>query len=170
MTASLLDAILQTPEQLAERERILAARYFLVRQGSLGEVFRCGRCRAKHPYLTLMCVEQPFSGIDGGLVAYYKVLGQPGALARMTPDERARLRRVERIVKPMTALPDLGRSHPGLAVKLAASEQLGRHDASIASIALGILEPISREQAQRLLSRINGRNGKLTVPGLNSEV
>lgn len=170
MNVSLLDALFPTAEHLAERQRILSSRFFLVRQGSLGEIFRCGLCKQKHAYLTLRCVEQPFSGAEGGLVAYYKVLGRTGAMERMTPAERARLRQVGRLVNAMGALPEIGLSHPDMARQATLGSALTDRDALIGSVALGVLEPIPKTLAQRLLDRINGRGGKLTVPGLVSEV
>lgn len=169
MSTSFLDAVLRTPEQIAERERILASRYFLVRQGSLGEIFRCRECKQKHPYLTLRCVEQPFSGAEGGLLAYYKVLGRPGAVQQMTPAERARLRQIGRIVDMVGTLPEIGAGHPDLARRAAYANALGERDALIGSVSLGILEPIPQALAQKLLDRINLRGGHLTVPGLSSE-
>lgn len=167
--STLLDALFQTPEQIAERERILAERFYLVKQGSLGEIFRCGLCQGKHPYLTLRCVEQPFSGVEGGLLAYVKVMGTPGVLLRMRQDERRQLRAIRKLVKSLDDMPDLSRGHPQWAQQISAADQLGPRDGAMASIALGVLEAIPRSLAQRLLDRINGRGGKLTVPGLSSE-
>jgi hypothetical protein len=161
--------LLLTPEQIEERNRILASRFFLVRQGSLGEIFRCKRCNQKHPYLSLMCCEQPFSGIDGGLYAFYKVMGRPDAVLQMTPEDRRKFRNVKRLFRPMADLPDLGAGHPGYARQVARYDHLGDRDAQIGAVALGILEPIPPTLAQRYLDRINLRGGKLTVPGLNSE-
>lgn len=158
-----------TPEQDAERVKLLSSSFFLVKQGSLGEIFRCGLCQTKHAYLTLRCVEQPFSGLDGGLVAFYKVMGRPSVQEQMRPDERARLRTVGRVFRPMLDLPELGQRHPAMSGQMAKAADLGDRDAMLASVALGILEPLSKEHAQRLLNRINLRNGKLTVPGLNDE-
>lgn len=170
MTVALWDALFPTAEQIAERDRIMASRFFLVRQGSLGEIFRCGLCKGKHAYLTLRCVEQPFSGAEGGLLAYYKVLGRPGAVQQMTRAERARLKQIGKIVEMVGDIPEIGAGHPDMARQAAYANALGERDAMIGSVALGILEPIPPALAQRLLSRINGRGGKLTVPGLSSEV
>jgi hypothetical protein len=159
---------LVSSETERERRRILTARFFLVRQGSLGEIFRCGLCNGKHTYLTLRCVEQPFSGLGGGLVAYYRVMGTPEALARMHPAERERFAEVARIFDPISRATDLGARHPHLAATLGKAELLGEHDAALGAIALGILEPIPQTLAQRLLDRINVRGGRLTVPGLTS--
>jgi hypothetical protein len=167
--AAIKAGLLLTPEQAAERDRILMSRYFLVRQGSLGEISKCRNCGQKHPYLTLHCVEQPFSGIDGGLYAFYKVMGRPDAVRQMTPEERRKFRDVKRLFRPMADLPDLGAGHPGYARQVARYDHLGDRDAQIGAVALGILEPIPRTLAQRYLDRINLRGGKLTVPGLNSE-
>lgn len=169
MNAVIVPPFVLTPEQAAERERILMSRYFLVRQGSLGEIFRCRRCGQKHPYLTLMCVEQPFSGIDGGLYAFYKVMGNRDAVCQMRPDERRRFREVRRLFRPLDKLPDMGQAHRSIASQAIRFDALGERDAVIGSVALGILEPIPQTLAQRLLTRINTRGGKLTVPGLNSE-
>jgi hypothetical protein len=160
---------LVSSETERERQRILTSRYFLCRQGSLGEIFRCSRCNGKHTYLSLMCVEQPFSGIGGGLVAYYRVMGTPEALARMSPKERARFREVAGVFDPIAGAIVLRGSHPVLAATLARDEGLSEHDASLGSIALGILEPVPQTLAQKLLDRINLRGGRLVVPGLVSE-
>ncbi len=165
-----LDAgLILSPEQAAERDRILTARYFLVRQGSLGEVFRCRECGQKHPYLTLRCVEQPFSGIEGGLYAFYRVMGRPDVLGRVTAEERRRVAKIRRLFRPVVDLPDMTTAHSSIANFTARQDHLGERDAQIGAVALGILEPIPRSLAQRYLSRINMRGGNLTVPGLDAQ-
>jgi hypothetical protein len=64
-----LPDFVRPPDEAEERDRLLAQRYFLVRQGSLGEIFRCRECKGKHSYLTLRCVERPFSGTGHPLLA-----------------------------------------------------------------------------------------------------
>lgn len=153
-----------TREQAAARDRVLAAQYYLVKQGSLGEIFRCGRCKGKHSRMTLMCVERPYSGLIEGLIAYYKVLGTPQAYVRMSPAEQQRMDTLRKMLGPLESVPHLGLAHP----ELARGTQTSDRDIMIGSVALGILEPISAVKAQQLQDKINMRGIKprLALPGL----
>ena len=153
-----------TPQEVQERERILRGKFFLVQQsgGPMGEVMRCRRCGGKHRYLTLQCIEQPFSGITGGLYAYYYHMGDSGAFALLPPDKRAKY---ELLVRQFTGgTPDIATSHPELARKF--NQQGNALD--LAGIALGILERVAPSEARRLVDRINmTAQPPLVVPGIN---
>src|SRR4051794_33358649 len=87
-------------ETRREQDRLLAARYFLVKIAGNGDVWRCRRCKAKHDYLTLMCVPQPFNGLSRGLFAYWKTVGAFGAERHLAPKEQSRLREMDRMFGP----------------------------------------------------------------------
>lgn len=163
-----------TPEEEKERLAILAAQFFLVRIGGNGDVWRCRNCGGKHRYLTLRCIEQPFSGLTHGLYAYYKTVGAFGAEAFMSPPERARYDRLGQMFEQTSRTPDLATSHPQLARQIGTAE----HESDVGAFsfvatepsayALGILEPITRDVARRLARRINatGIRPAFMVPGL----
>ena len=160
-----LPEFVRSPEEAAEQDRLLAAKFFLVRQGSLGEIFRCVRCHQKHQFLTLACCERPFSGATQGLWAYLSVAGTPQAIARMTLNERARYELIRRLFNDPQPVPDLSTSHPQMARSLA----VGEHDVLRGAVPLGILEEIPRALAQRFQDRVNLRlpaAARLSVPGL----
>jgi hypothetical protein len=150
-----------SPEQAKERDRILAGRFFLVRIAGNGDVWRCKRCRAKHTYLTLNCIEQPFSGLTRGLYAYLKTVGATGAEAFLNPTQRARLAAAARL---LGSQPDLATSHPLTARSLHVAER----DADVGCIALGVLEPITATKARQLAAAINSRGCKppFTLEGM----
>lgn len=162
-----LPPFIMSPDEAAERDRLLMGRFFLVRQGSLGEIFRCTRCNGKHGFLTLACIERPFSGVAEGLWGYLKVAGAPQAFARMTPDERLRLERVMRMFGAAAQQPDLSTSHPEWARSLGVAER----DIFRGAVPLGILDEIPASLAQRFQSRINARGlrPKLALPGLKED-
>lgn len=153
-----------SPRAIKDRERLLAGQFFLVNiaRGAAGEIWRCRRCRGKHRYLTLMCVEQPFSGLTGGLYAYWHTVGAHGAEAFLTTSERARLDAIAAQINPGRA--DLASSHPETARAIGTGER----DADVGALALGLLEPIKADKARDLVRRINMRAGGdvLTLPGL----
>jgi hypothetical protein len=162
-----LPEFVRTPAEAAERDRLLAGRFYLVRQGSLGEIFRCGRCKNRHTYLTLMCIEQPFSGITEGLWAYYQAAGTPQAFLRMTPDEQRRVESVRRFLGPSAGLPDLSAGHPQFARGLSVDER----DIEVGAVPMGVLEEIPASLAQRFVDRINGQlpiDARLSLPGLTA--
>lgn len=150
------------PEEIRERERILASTYYLVRQdGELGEKMRCKRCNAKHPYFTLMCIEQPFCGLDQGLYAFWRHSGMHGSEQYLSEAGKARY---QALAAAFTHQPDLAESHP----ITAASLHVPPRDIDFGALALGTLEPITRQKAQQLVWRINTRGCRppLRLPGI----
>jgi hypothetical protein len=177
-----LAGLLLTREQRAERERLLAGRYFLVsmRLGDVGEIFRCGRCNGKHDRLTRYCIERPFAGLYGGLYAYVKTLGEAAESGVLTPRQHLRYQAIAAAVAgadPEHPPPDLAASHPRLARALGATATTDAPkgpndvDLDIGMVSLGLCERIEPADAQRLLDRINTRAHAyrlppLVVPGL----
>lgn len=151
--------LIPSQEEINERERILRSQYFLVRQGSLGEILGCKRCGAKHAYLTLMCVEQPFSGLDGGIFGYCHAGLQTKSYTHLSPENRARF---ERIATSLGG--NLADSHP----ELVRSMHIAETDVDSISFALGVLEPITKRKAQSLVWQINakGLRPPLIVKGI----
>lgn len=153
-----------TPSALKARDRLLAGQFFLVNiaKGSAGEIWRCRRCKGKHRYLTLFCVEQPFSGLSGGLYAYWHTIGANGAGAFLSETEARRLKLIADRIGGGRA--DLGASHPETARRVGTAP----NDADMGALALGVLDPIKPEKARDLVRRINMRAGKdiLSLPGL----
>jgi hypothetical protein len=157
---------LPTHAERDDRERWLSKSYLLVKIGGNDgyDIMRCKRCRQKHPYLTLMCIEQPFDGATRGIYAFYHALGVAGAEMWLSPIERARFNKAARLFGPSKGLPHLATSHPQLARSLKTEEDA----ADIGAFPLGKLEPIPRTMAQKLLDKINatGLQPPLVVPGL----
>lgn len=52
-----------TPQQRALVDRVLASRWFLIKNGGVVTKARCLRCKRYHRYITLGCVEKPFNGM-----------------------------------------------------------------------------------------------------------
>lgn len=162
---------LPSPETLAEQRRIMESTYFLVSirgtTSPLGEWLRCdpkkGGCGGKHEYITLRCCPQPFSGITGGLFAYWRAVGDNGLANSLSPSERARY---DALTNALGGIPDLAASHPELARTL--TRGLAPNDAQIGAVALGILEPIPPTLARRYADRINARGcrPRFTLPGI----
>lgn len=164
---------LPSAEVLAEQRRILEGTYFLVRirgNGGIGEALVCdpkkGGCGRKHDYLTLRCVEQPFSGLTGGLFAYYRAVGDNGLVNTLSPTEQQRFAAVQSSVGWMARLPDLATHHP----ETARGMGLDARDAQLAAVALGILEPIPPSLARKYRDRINARGvrPRFTLPGMEN--
>lgn len=152
----------------AERDRLRAASFVLVRiRGSAGtgDVLRCRGCNGRHEFLTLRCIPQPFSGLQGGLFGYYHTLGVTGAAMTLSPAERARFDAVARL---FDGRPDLAAGHPQTARIIATPER----DVDLGAISLGILTPITKAEARRYADRINARgiHPPFTLPGLGLEV
>lgn len=134
------------PEEAALLQRIKLSKFFLVRNdGRSGERLRCGmpihgkpplHKPVYHTYLTYMCVDRPWRGLDSALVAYARVRKDDG---------------LER--KLLAGLPALDRLHPYTShdwqPDFAGEELLG--------IILGTAEPISETRAELLASAINTR-------------
>lgn len=163
---------LPSQESLNEQKRILESSYFLVRiagNASIGEALVCdpkrGGCGQKHQYLTLRCVEQPFSGITGGLYAYFRAVRDNGLEKFLTPSESARLEALDG--EFFDGMPDLATMHPGLARQM--TDGLGANDAQLAAVALGVLEPIPASLARKYRDRINARGvrPRFTLPGMD---
>lgn len=151
-----------SPEQEQEKQRILESQFFLLRQGALGEVFKCKNCGGKHRYFTDRCIELPFSGLTQGLYAYWYHAGRYGAENFLTEVE---LERYEAIQAALSrSVPDFASSHPEMAKKLGTSER----DFDAGTLALGLLEPITKEKAAALVWNINahGRKPPLRLRGL----
>lgn len=151
--------LIPSQAEIDERERILTSQYFLVKQGTLGELMRCKRCGAKHLYLTLMCIEQPFSGITEGIFGYCHAGIKTSAYTHLRPDKRAQFERIASALGP-----NLADSHPDLVRGM----NLPETDIDSISFALGVLEPITKQKAQQLVWRINakGLRPPLMVPGI----
>lgn len=150
-----------TAEAERERKRLLAGQYFLVELGRLGEIPKCGRCGAKHRYLTKMCRELPFSGLTEGLYAYWQTAGAMHRDRSLNPRERSRLREMGR---HLTGTADLATVHPDLARRVGTPDG----DMDMGALAIGILHRLTREEAKRYLDRINatGIRPRMTLPGI----
>lgn len=167
---------LPSAETLAEQQRILESTYFLVNiagNNGVGEALICdpkkGGCGGKHRYITLRCVEQPFSGITGGIYAYYRAVTDNHLADDASPEEKTRLRAIRDRLSRIGAfrdLPDLATHHPEMAKKVTAG--LGERDEAGAGMALGILEPIPPTLARKYADRINARGcrPRFTLPGI----
>lgn len=158
------------PEIWKEQQRILASHYFLVNiagNNGVGEALICdpkkGGCGGKHRYITLRCVEQPFSGITGGIYAYWRAIGDNGLANHLAPAERARF---DAATNVLAGVPDLAVSHPELARSM--TRGLAANDALVGAVALGVLEPVPVTLARRYADRINSRGcrPRFTLPGI----
>lgn len=140
------------PEIEIKRQELLSSQFFLLRQGEIGEVFRCKRCHAKHMYFTLMCVERPFDGLKEGLAAYFQHAGRNGAEMYLSTIEYQRYEAIRDVLNR----PDLANSHPGMARALGT----GANEYDIGAVSLGLLEPITKAKASALVWNINARGLK----------
>lgn len=161
------------PDQrsIQEQNRIISSQYFLVRiggGGAIGEALRCdparGGCGGKHQYITLRCVEQPFSAITGGLYAYFRAVGDNGLERALAPSERERFEAIKAQV-PFSDLPDLTAHHPEMSRGIG----LAPTDAQLSALALGVLEPVPYSLAKRYRDRINdkGVRPRFELPGMD---
>jgi hypothetical protein len=160
---------------MAERLRQMANRFFLVRiagNDGLGELWRCGRCKGKHPYLTASCVERPFNGLDQVLYVLWQQAGDLAAVRSLDPRQRARRDAGAVIARQVVNdIPDLATAHPEMARRMARAERLAAFDVSVGGVVLGRAEQIPKTLAQRLLDRVNANRpeaGRLRVEGLVS--
>lgn len=153
-----------SPEQEEAKKKILQNQFFLIRQGSLGEVLRCRRCKGKHRHFTDMCIELPFSGLMNGLHAYWFHAGKYGAENFLTEVELERYQSIQAVLSK--SLPDFAVSHPETARQMKTDER----DFDAGTVALGLLEPITRQKASALVWNINahGRKPPLVLPGLET--
>lgn len=119
------------PSEEAELKRIQQSRFFLVRNnGPHDEPARCRRCKRRHAHFTLMCIERPFRGLDGALIAYTRV-------SRSHPRAQALMQRL--------GITDLEVSHPQTARTLR-PDALGT---DVLALAIGLAEPITEQEARR---------------------
>lgn len=131
------------PEQLREFQRLRDSRWFLVRNrdGLTGERYRCAisylhNCNALHEFFTYMGVYRPFRGLDRALWGYAQVSNSSELNHSL-----------------LQWAPHLAEGHPQLARELAPAEP----GADLIAVAIGVLEPISRERAESLITEINSR-------------
>ncbi len=154
-----------TPEIEEKKKELLASQFYLVRQGSVGEYFRCKQCNGKHDYFTLMCVERPFDGLANGLLAYFYHTGKHGGQNLLTEIE---LQRYEAIRSSIVngQLRDFADMHPQTARQLDAQD----NDYILGGMALGILVPITKQKATALAFNINakGIKPKFVLKGLEN--
>lgn len=143
-------------QQACEVDRLLASEWFLVRIAGNGEVWRCGRCSCKHDYLSYFCVSRPWNGLTRGLYAYWKTVGTHGVASYLPPAEQARISRLSGF---FGAMPDLATSHPQMARALSTGER----DINLSAQALGVLEPITPEEARRFATLINARANRTVI-------
>lgn len=140
-----------TNDTMREQEALLASMYFLVIQGpEFGERLRCVRCNNRHAYITLNCVEKPITGLANGLYAYWRAIRDVGIEHAIPPDVAVRVKEIQRLLGMM---PDFSTVHPQLARRLV--KDIGPTDMQVGAVSLGILEPISRIEAQRFVDKIN---------------
>lgn len=146
--------------QARELQRIENGKFFIVRvkgNAGIGERLICdpvkGGCGCAHEYLTVRCLPKPYQGISAGLYGYWKIAGNYGARAYLSPEERARVAELDARFGRLGALPDLATSHPQMARSLGVAEG----DTLAGAVALGVLEPISQRRAYQLRDQINVR-------------
>jgi len=146
---------LPSAEALEEQRRIAEGRFFLIRisgnSAGLGEWLICKRCNAKHQYITLMCVERPFSSLTGGLYAYYTTIGDLGLLAELSEQEKARYYAIRDMLSG--SVDDISESHPNFVKGL----NVETGDGLMGAIAYGVVEPIPRALARKYVDKINER-------------
>ena len=144
---------LPTREALKAQHELQSSLYFLIKQGdAFGERLRCVKCNRRHDYLTLNCIERPFTGLLNGLYAYYQVIQNNGLERYLTPEEKARYNTITDVLDGM---PDIGSVHPEMARKLV--RDLGPSDMKIGAVAIGVLEGIAQVHALKLVQKINDR-------------
>lgn len=132
---------LMTRAEFDYLERMRNSRFYLVLNdgGEIGERGVCGRCGLKHRYLTYMCVERPFRGLEEGLRTWL----------RAGTDEGRR----SNVLRALSTLPDLATRHPFTAHALQPQEP----GEAWYSLLIGVAEPINDATAIRLAQRINDR-------------
>ena len=140
-------------EIMEEQFKLLNSIYFLIKQGdAFGERLKCVKCGLRHDYITLNCIERPFSGLTRGLYAYCQAIKDQGLLRFLSPEEKGRY---ETVTDLLNGMPDIGNVHPSMARELA--RDLGPSDMKVGAVALGILEGISETTARKLVEKINDR-------------
>lgn len=120
-------------------ERVRMSRFYLVSNdgGELGERGKCRRCGLLHQYLTYMCIERPFRGLEEGLRTWL----------RAGTDEAKR----SKVVQALSNIPDLATGHPATARDLRPTQP----GEAWYSLLIGVAEPITDAIAQRFAQRIN---------------
>lgn len=136
-----------SPEREIEKKKLLMGQFFILRQGELGEIFRCKNCKGKHTYYTLMCVERPFDGLRQGLLAYYHNIGLAGGEKYLSTLEYQRYQEISKKVGGR----NLADGHPQLARSIGTEA----NDYDIGALSLGLLEPITKRKAEVLAWNIN---------------
>lgn len=161
------------PDVIDARLEALKRNFFLVRiagSDGLGELWRCRRCRGKHPYLSLNCVERPFSGLDQVLYVIWQQAGDLAAVKSVSPEQAARHNAGRAIARQVVDdIPDLATSHPEMARRRALDGRMAAFDLDVGGLVVGRAEPIPPTLAQRYLDRINAlrqSGGKLAIDGL----
>lgn len=169
---------LPSPFEVNLREAQLRQSFYLVRIGGndgTGEVWRCKGpdpknptgCGGKHPYLTLNCIEQPFSRATDGLYAYWYTVKEWGVDQMMRPGspEWVRFQQLSQQFG-FAGTPDIASSHPQLARSL--TSDLTRRDGIRGSIGLGLLVEITPGEARMRRDAINARGctPRFTLEGL----
>lgn len=148
-------------QTLREQERLLRARFFLVKIAGNGQAWRCKGCHGQHRYLTLRCIERPFSGLTRGLYAFWKTVGAYGGQRYLSPSERSRYAALEEMFGPARRLPDFSSAHPITARTLETGERDADYGAlslaapRLSASALGVVEVIDQLRAYRFVERIN---------------
>lgn len=145
-----------TLESVREQHKLLSSIYFLIKQGDVfGERLICNKCKLRHDYITLNCIERPFTGLTRGLYAYYQAVKDNYLVNQLSPGEVSRYRSMETALGQM---PDLGTVHPEMAKDF--TQNLGPSDSLLGALAIGILEGISKITAEKLVDKINMRGLK----------
>lgn len=138
---------------LQEIHKLLSNSFFLVKNDGFGERLKCPRCGKKEQYITLNCIERPFTGMTHGLYAYYRAAKDNKLTQHMNPVQLSRYKNVSRMFHSIDGLPDLATMHPEMARKIV--KDLGPSDELMGAVSLGVLEAIAPKHAQRLVDRIN---------------
>lgn len=134
-----------TPEERARLDEIRNSSFFLVANGrgtttSVDDRARCSNCGSKkHPYLTRLCIPQPYRGLRGALWAYVKNRRDDGKASVLG-----------------SLLPDLKDAHPFTAHSL----QPNVYGEDVLALELGTAIPIKEEEAKRFARMIREKGGQ----------
>lgn len=139
-------------EEAERLDAIERAQWCLVRIDGTGERWRCRACGCKHAHFTLQCVERPFRGLRGGLLAYWRNTAVPDR--DLSPKQRGARAALARSFGFEAPLPSLGDRHPQAARALATPET----DFDFGAWVLGTIDPIPEAKARILASLINARS------------
>lgn len=145
--------LLSMVERLYDQHSFLSHVYYLVKQGdTFGERLKCTNCQGRHDYITLKCINRPFTGLIGGLYAYYHLVKDNDLIQDLNPGERAQY---DMIVDSLQGIPNLANQHPEMARKMVSD--LGPSDLKAGALSMGILEGISTKEATILAEKINDK-------------